>query len=101
MASHFPLQIACILLGALLPVRRCKTTLRDSRVNGRPVWQNEPRNIKDFNGGLFGRQRLIKRGHRWRTAERQNGPNEPKPKNLIISIQAFRAASSGKNGRSS
>jgi len=45
-----------------------------------------------------------------RTAERRNGPNEaksakwqnePKPKNQMISMQALRAASLGKNGRSS
>ena len=62
MPSHVPLQIACILLGAFLPVRRRKTTVRDSRVNRKPVWQNEPRNTKDFNGGLFGWPRLISGG---------------------------------------
>src|ERR1700722_4497168 len=91
MASYFPLQIACILLGALLPISRRNTTVRDSRVNRKPVWQNEPRNTNDFNGGLFGWPRLFSGKASLENGGGQNGRTNPSQK-----IQYFQYRRSGR-----
>jgi hypothetical protein len=69
---------------------------------GKPAAQNKARNVNDLKGGLWqqpSRSRLSKQG-----AWRENGgtakwQNEPKPKNLIISMQALRGPARAKNGR--
>ena len=71
-------------------------SLHTGRDESKPAAQNKARNINHFNGGLWqqlSRPRLSKQGAWLENGGTAKWPNEPKPKNLITSMQALWAAS--------